>query len=161
MNEVVVIGLGQMGGVFARAAEGAGCRVTAVKRGQNLLDVAREVPEPRSVVVAGEPTIIRLEGPIALGAALDFRRALKARPRAFWSEQVAAFLEAKEAAWTAENYLREGTLTTFAGIPFDHDDERYDYFQAKRLIKLLRRELLDHPRQIERDCHGMDLFGLG
>ncbi len=52
MNEVVVIGLGQMGGVFARAAEGAGCRVTAVKRGQNLLDVAREVPEPRSVVVA-------------------------------------------------------------------------------------------------------------
>lgn len=70
---------------------------------------------------------------------------LKSRPRAFWSDQVAAFLEAKESAWVAENYLREGTLTTFAGIPFDQDDERYDYYQAKRLIKLLRRELLDHP----------------
>ena len=68
---------------------------------------------------------------------------LKARPRGFWSDQVAGFLETKEAAWAAENYLREGTLTTFAGIPFGQDDERYDYFQAKRLIKLLRRELLE------------------
>lgn len=52
MQDVVVVGLGQMGGVFARAAEGAGCRVVPVKRGQNLAEVARETPEPRSVVVA-------------------------------------------------------------------------------------------------------------
>lgn len=71
---------------------------------------------------------------------------LKARTRAFWPHQVAVFLEAKESSWAADGYLREGTLTTFAGIPFDHDDERYDYFQAKRLIKLLRRELLAHPQ---------------
>jgi hypothetical protein len=70
---------------------------------------------------------------------------LKARPRGFWGTQVTAFLEAKESRWVADNYLREGTLTTFSGIPFDRDEERYDYFQAKRLIKLLRRELVDHP----------------
>jgi hypothetical protein len=62
-----------------------------------------------------------------------------------WTSELLTFMEAKEARWSAENYLREGTLTTFAGIPFDSADEPYDYFQAKRLIKLMRAELLKHP----------------
>ncbi|MBK6579734.1 MAG: hypothetical protein IPG17_26835 [Sandaracinaceae bacterium] len=63
MDDVVVIGLGQMGGVFARAAEGAGCRVVPVTRGQDIAEVARETPAPRSVVVA--------VGELDLTAALD------------------------------------------------------------------------------------------
>jgi hypothetical protein len=70
---------------------------------------------------------------------------LRVRPRQFWSDQMLGFMEAKEARWSAENYLVEGTLTTFSGIPFNDEDEPYDYFQAKRIIKLMRRELLAHP----------------
>ena len=39
-----------------------------------------------------------------------------------------------------DGYLLEGTLTTFTGIPFDADYP-YDYFEAKRLLRLLMLEL--------------------
>jgi len=40
----------------------------------------------------------------------------------------------------ADEYLREGTLTTFAGIQFDSDNP-YSYLEAKRLLKLLMEDL--------------------
>jgi hypothetical protein len=50
--------------------------------------------------------------------------------------------EAKEAA---NEYLREGKLTVFSGIPFGNG-EPYTYGQAKRLLKLLREELCRDSR---------------
>lgn len=58
MEDVVVVGIGQMGGVFANGALRMGSRVTPVLRGQALTTVAACTPEPRAVVVAvGEPDL--------------------------------------------------------------------------------------------------------
>jgi hypothetical protein len=50
--------------------------------------------------------------------------------------------ETKEAE---ADYLQEGRLTVFSGIPFGRD-EPYSYGQAKRLLKLLREELCRDKR---------------
>ncbi len=40
----------------------------------------------------------------------------------------------------AQGYLKEGSLTTFTGIPFDADNP-YNYLEAKRLLRLAMEEL--------------------
>lgn len=52
MEDVVVVGLGQMGAVFAHGALRAGARVTPVLRAQDPGAVEASAPDPRSVVVA-------------------------------------------------------------------------------------------------------------
>ena len=52
MNEVIVIGLGQLGRVFAGGLLHAGCPVIPVNRGDDLLTVAQAHPDPERVLVA-------------------------------------------------------------------------------------------------------------
>jgi len=49
---VVIIGMGEMGGVFARGLLRIGCPVYPVTRQMDLATVANEIPEPQLVLVA-------------------------------------------------------------------------------------------------------------
>jgi hypothetical protein len=61
-----------------------------------------------------------------------------------WAAWCIDYLEIAETKSAAVGYLQEGTLTMFAGIPFA--TEPYSYLQAKRLIRLIREELLKDKR---------------
>jgi hypothetical protein len=50
-------------------------------------------------------------------------------------------MEIAEARDIEEQYMKKGTLTQFAGIPFTKD-RPYNYLEAKRVLELLRRELI-------------------
>jgi len=52
MNEVVVIGLGQLGRIFAGGLLRAGCTVVPVNRGDDMAAVAQRRPTPELVLVA-------------------------------------------------------------------------------------------------------------
>ena len=52
MNDVVIIGLGQLGGVFAHGLLRTGARVTPVRRSDDMHVIADEVPSPLAVLVA-------------------------------------------------------------------------------------------------------------
>jgi len=54
-QRVVIVGMGEMGGVFARAFLGAGHPVFPVTRGQSLTDAAAIVPDPAlALITVGE-----------------------------------------------------------------------------------------------------------
>lgn len=57
-----------------------------------------------------------------------------------WAARVAQYLEIAEARLSAEGALREGTLTRFAGIPFDADNP-FNYPEAKRILNVAMSEL--------------------
>lgn len=65
-----------------------------------------------------------------------------------WARRLRQYLEVAEARHAADGYLREGALTMFSGIPFGNGEDHYTYLQAKRLIRLLREELLSDQRLI-------------
>ena len=65
--------------------------------------------------------------------------------RSLWAATAADYLEVAEMRGAADGYLPEGTLTEFAGIPFGPDNP-YTYPQAKRVLGLLRSELLADSR---------------
>lgn len=64
-----------------------------------------------------------------------------------WAGIAAEYVEVAEMRGSADDYLKSGTLTSFAGIPFN-DDDPYTYLQGKRVLELLRRELLKDRRSI-------------
>jgi hypothetical protein len=66
-------------------------------------------------------------------------------PESEWAGTCARYLEIAEARGSAAGYFTEGTLTVFSGIPFDADTP-YTYLQAKRILGLLRADLLRDPR---------------
>ena len=57
-----------------------------------------------------------------------------------WARRCLEYMQVAETKGAEEDYLQEGRLTVFSGIPFGCD-EPYSYGQAKRLLKLLREEL--------------------
>ncbi|MDH5179823.1 MAG: PD-(D/E)XK nuclease family protein [Gammaproteobacteria bacterium] len=61
----------------------------------------------------------------------------------YWAGKVCEYMDVAESKWPDDNYLKEGTLTKFSGIPFDNDNP-YSYLEAKRLIKLIMAELRSH-----------------
>lgn len=64
-----------------------------------------------------------------------------------WAAIAAEYVEVAEMRGSANDYLKSGTLTSFAGIPFN-DDNPYTYLQGKRVLELLRRELLKDRRLV-------------
>lgn len=68
--------------------------------------------------------------------------------RSEWAGRVANYLEVAEVQADMKAHIRQGTLTRFAGVPFDESNV-YLYSQAKRLLGLLRGELL-RDRRLER-----------
>ena len=57
-----------------------------------------------------------------------------------WALKTLRYMEIAEAKWPIEGYLKEGSLTTFSGIPFDKSNT-YNYAEAKRALKLAIEEL--------------------
>lgn len=66
-------------------------------------------------------------------------------PRSAWAKRCLEYMQVAEAKEAAAEYLQEGRLTVFSGIPFG-EHEPYTYGQAKRLLKLLREELCKDSR---------------
>jgi len=67
------------------------------------------------------------------------------RNRSTWAQIAAEYLEVAEMRGVEQEYLKEGTLTIFTGIPFGPEDP-YTYPQAKRLLGLLMGELRQDSR---------------
>ena len=83
---------------------------------------------------------------------------IKQSIRSDWAQRAAEYFVVAENRLVEEGYLKEGTLTTFAGIPF-REGEPYDYPEAKRLLKLAMDELR-RKRELIREL-GMDPGGAG
>ena len=79
-------------------------------------------------------------------------------PRSPWARIARDYLEIAETRGVQAEYLREGTLTVFSGIPFG-PSEPYTYPQAKRLLGLLLGELRK-DRRLHREL-GVDPAGQG
>ena len=62
-----------------------------------------------------------------------------------WARRCAEYLEVAEERATSAEYLKEGMLTTFTGIPFEKENP-YTYVTAKRTLSLLREELCKDRR---------------
>ena len=75
-----------------------------------------------------------------------------------WARRCLEYIQVAETKEVEANYLKEGRLTVFSGIPFGRD-EPYSYGQAKRLLKLLREELCQDKRLSKR--LGADLEARG
>jgi len=72
-----------------------------------------------------------------------------------WALKTVRYLEIAETKLSEDKYLKDGTLTIFTGVPFRSLDE-YNYFEAKRLLRLAMDELRvrkDVDRQIGIDMH--------
>jgi hypothetical protein len=60
--------------------------------------------------------------------------------RSEWATRAAAYFEIAEVQADMKEQLQEGTLTRFAGVPFDREHP-YSYLQAKRMLGLLMESL--------------------
>jgi hypothetical protein len=65
-----------------------------------------------------------------------------------WAVELRQYLEVAEAREVASNYLTEGSLTVFSGIRFGTNESPYTYSLAKRILQLLRNELMTNQRLI-------------
>lgn len=75
-----------------------------------------------------------------------------------WALKTTRYMEIAESKWTNDDYLKEGTLTTFSGIPFT-DKNPYNYPEAKRLIRLAIDGL--RKRKDLKNILGIDPTGVG
>jgi hypothetical protein len=57
-------------------------------------------------------------------------------PRSVWATHLIRYMPVAEQRMVTDQYLQEGTLTTFTGIPFGAE-VLYTYLEAKRLLRLL------------------------
>lgn len=62
-----------------------------------------------------------------------------------WARYCLEYFQVTESKKAADEYLKEGKLTVFSGIPFN-TDVPYTYPQAKRLLGLIREELCRDKR---------------
>jgi hypothetical protein len=60
--------------------------------------------------------------------------------RSEWAKRLTGYMEVAERRMLVDEYLTEGTLTTFSGIQFDTENP-YSYLEAKRALNLLMTEL--------------------
>ena len=72
----------------------------------------------------------------------------KSRGKSLWGRKLMEYLEAAERRMIEKEYLSEGGLTMFAGIRFN-DENRYSPTEAKRLLRLLKKELYSHKQLIQ------------
>ena len=75
-----------------------------------------------------------------------------------WAARCTSYMEILESELIEQEYLKEGGLTTFSGIPFESSGE-YNYLEAKRLLKLATSELRKKSR-LSREL-GMDPEAVG
>ncbi len=67
----------------------------------------------------------------------------KHKSKSKWAHYLVEYMEVLEMQLTDDQYLKEGTLTTFTGVPFSYS-HTYNYPEAKRVLKLLMSNLKQH-----------------
>lgn len=122
---------------------------TALKRGFEqiqvvLISVKRPGPLPRGV------------HPIEWRSVYTWaqRQAVKSS----WAVRLVRYMEILETKMVADEYLKEGALTVFSGVPFTGENP-YNYREAKRVLRLLmnalrERKELSSQLGIDRDAPG-------
>lgn len=83
---------------------------------------------------------------------------LQSKNRSEWATRLGNYMEILEARLPKEQYLKDGTLTVFSGIPFGKATP-YTYFEARRIIRLLAYELRSNL-QLQSEL-GVDLAAKG
>lgn len=83
---------------------------------------------------------------------------MKAQSASEWARRLTEYMEVLERRLVADDYLKEGTITVFAGISFGKDNP-YSYKEAKRLLRLAMEELrkrkgLQHKLGIDTKAKG-------
>lgn len=87
-----------------------------------------------------------------------YRLALKGGWETVWPSRLAEYMTVAEGRMVAKEYLTEGTLTSFEGLPFDRENP-YTYREAKRILGLLMGEM--RTRRQLADSLGADLEAPG
>lgn len=105
-------------------------RSTLKRRGfENIHLLAITTREPKLTAIAQIPHLrVKLWTDV-------YRWARRFTPGSKWAGQLVRYLEAAEARMSAEGCLKEGTLTEFAGLPFNRDSP-YNYRDAKRVLNV-------------------------
>jgi hypothetical protein len=68
-----------------------------------------------------------------------------------WARRLTEYMEVLEQKLADRNYLKEGTMTVFSGIPFGRDCP-YNYHEAKRLLHLALNQI-KRSREISKRLH--------
>jgi hypothetical protein len=133
-----------------------------LKRDQ--LDRHRRVAERRSfsdvhlvALVVEKPKRLSLDG-LKILEWTELYSWLRQEGHSEWARRLVEYMEVLERKLAADEYLREGTLTVFAGIPFGKDNP-YNYPEAKRTLRLAMDELRKR-KELKRKL-GMDPEGEG
>lgn len=107
-------------------------RQTAIRRGFRVVKPVVIVPRTSSVTMPADVKVLEWRNVYAW---LQTHASKSA-----WAKHVAEYLEIAEAKMIENGQFVEGTLTKFAGFPFDFEHP-YTYLEGKRLLKLSREEL--------------------
>jgi hypothetical protein len=131
---------------------------------KDQLDRHRRVAERRGfsniqllALVTGRPKRLVLDG-LRIVEWSELYTWLQQEGDSDWAHHLTNYMEVLERKLVADQYLREGTLTVFTGIPFGKDYP-YNYHEAKRLLRLALAQLRLR-RDLKREL-GMDPLGGG
>ena len=120
---------------------------TAVRRGFKRVNLlALDVIEPRSSLPSG---VVFQRWQNVYTWLTKYTLQAKKPHESEWARRVTQYLEIAENRWPKEKYLKEGSLTTFSGIPI-RSDEPYNYLEAKRVLKLAM-DVLRKDKTLVRD----------
>jgi hypothetical protein len=86
-------------------------------------------------LVVTEPARCAVEG-LTLKTWTELYQWLCSQKQSDWVKRLRSYMEVLEAKLPKEQYLKEGTLTVFSGIPFGKGTP-YNYLEAKRILRLL------------------------
>jgi tetratricopeptide (TPR) repeat protein len=107
-------------------------RRTAVKRGITNITLLALVAHERSATADADVVVRKWT---------ELYKWLKQQEvRSGWAVRLSTYMEVLESKLPKDRYLKEGTLTVFAGIPFTVANP-YNYLEAKRLLQLAMMEL--------------------
>ena len=101
----------------------------------------RGFPDSTLLVLATEDKIKRLpNGTAGLSWRQVYKWLCRQSDKHGWARHIQTYMEIAEAKMVQMGYLKEGTITRFAGIPFTRDYP-FNYLEAKRLLGLIMDEL--------------------
>jgi hypothetical protein len=122
---------------------------------------SRGIGDVQLLLLTVQPAPVRLSDTIAAKQWWEVYAWLSRQAhRSAWAKRYLEYIQVAEAKEAANEYLREGKLTVFQGIPFGQN-EPYTYGQAKRLLKLLREELCKDSRLSKRIGADLSRSGRG
>lgn len=110
---------------------------------QRHLQIAtrRGFESPRLVVLSLAACTVDLPGRATSRTWTElYQWAMRWKARSTWARRMVDYMEVAERRMLADLYLKEGTLTSFAGITFDEENP-YSYLEAKRQLQLMIQEL--------------------